>query len=326
MRRITIGCALALGLAALGVSAQAVSDDPGITVDLNGSEVLHRTPVRYPGNARVQGIEGTVVVEVTLDASGMVSDARVLSGPAELRRPSLASVLDWHFTRDAANTTRPVTIRFQLPPEADRRPAGPDFRPSLVVSGPPPLGPIGRRVHGIEVLGLPADAAADLRSRLPVHEGDVLSEELAANTSRIVREFDEHLSMGTKMEASGEITVEIHTPGEVPAPPRPPDGPPPGPARIRVSGDIQQFKLITRVPPSYPPLARENRIQGIVRLLVVVGKDGTVQDVKVISGHPLLTAAAVDAVKQWVYRPTVVNGAPTEVQTDANVEFTLPAP
>jgi protein TonB len=81
--------------------------------------------------------------------------------------------------------------------------------------------------------------------------------------------------------------------------------------------------LIRQVPPTYPPLAKQARVSGEVRLRLVVGTDGAVKEVTVVSGHPLLIQAAIDAVRQWLYRPTVVNGVPVEVLTEVAVNFTL---
>ena len=102
--------------------------------------------------------------------------------------------------------------------------------------------------------------------------------------------------------------------------------PPPGLTRIRQGGNITAAMLIKRVQPVYPPLARQTRISGNVRLHVILGKDGTVQQVEVISGHPLLVQAAMDAVRQWVYRPTLLNGQPVEVDTTVDVIFALNDP
>jgi len=93
----------------------AVPEEPGVQVDLSGARVIHRDAVEYPAPAIEKGIQGTVVVEATTDADGMVSDARVLSGPPELRKAALQSVLQWHFTHDAAGSTRQISIAFQLP-------------------------------------------------------------------------------------------------------------------------------------------------------------------------------------------------------------------
>ena len=92
---------------------------------------------------------------------------------------------------------------------------------------------------------------------------------------------------------------------------------------VLFSGNLEEYKLVRKVDPVYPPLAAQARIQGIVKLQVTIGKNGQVQNAMVISGHPLLVPAALEAVKQWVYRPTLLNGAPTEVTTEVEVPFTL---
>jgi len=96
--------------------------------------------------------------------------------------------------------------------------------------------------------------------------------------------------------------------------------------KVRVSSGVAQGLLIHEVTPQYPSLARQARIQGTVVLQAVIAKDGTVQDLHVVSGHPLLTAAAIDAVKQWRYRPYYLNGEPVAVDTQIDVNFTLASP
>ncbi len=93
--------------------------------------------------------------------------------------------------------------------------------------------------------------------------------------------------------------------------------------KVRISTGVAQGLLIRLVKPQYPALARQARIQGTVVLQAVIGKDGTVQNLRVLSGHPMLTAAAIDAVKQWQYKPFYLNGEPVEVDTQINVNFTL---
>jgi protein TonB len=101
--------------------------------------------------------------------------------------------------------------------------------------------------------------------------------------------------------------------------------PPPkvAPSRIRQGGNVQAAKLINRVQPGYPPLARQTRISGTVRLHAIIGKDGTVRELTLESGHPLLVQAALDAVRQWRYQPTLLNGEPVEVDTTIDVIFSL---
>lgn len=104
------------------------------------------------------------------------------------------------------------------------------------------------------------------------------------------------------------------------APPPPPKA---TPRRITVGGNVQAARLVNRVQPVYPPLARQTRISGTVKLHALIGKDGAVQHLEVLSGHPLLVQSALDAVKQWRYQPTLLNGDPVDVDTEIDVIFSL---
>ena len=92
---------------------------------------------------------------------------------------------------------------------------------------------------------------------------------------------------------------------------------------VRVSSGVLQAKAIRQPKPLYPPMAKATRTQGVVKLIGVIAKDGTIQQLQVISGHPLLVTAAVEAVKQWLYQPTLLNGEPVEVIAPIDVNFTL---
>jgi protein TonB len=107
------------------------------------------------------------------------------------------------------------------------------------------------------------------------------------------------------------------------APPPPPPPKPQAPKRIRVGGQVESARLIFQPRPEYPPLAKMARIQGVVRLDAIISKDGSIQDLKVISGHPLLVKAALEAVQRWRYQPTLLNGDAVEVATEIDVNFTL---
>ena len=118
--------------------------------------------------------------------------------------------------------------------------------------------------------------------------------------------------------------VLLGRPGQAQDPaPAPQTQAPAKPARIRLGGNVASAKLINKVQPVYPPLARQTRISGTVRLHAILGKDGTVQQLETISGHPLLIQAALDAVHQWRYEPTLLNGEPVEVDTTIDVIFAL---
>jgi len=93
--------------------------------------------------------------------------------------------------------------------------------------------------------------------------------------------------------------------------------------RVRVAGKVMAAKLVSRNEPTYPPLAKTARIQGVVRMEVIIDTDGTVQDIKVVSGHPLLVKAAIEAVSGWRYQMTLLNNKAVEVQTEVDLEFSL---
>jgi protein TonB len=95
------------------------------------------------------------------------------------------------------------------------------------------------------------------------------------------------------------------------------------PQRVRVSLGVSQGLLVKRVQPNYPPLARQARIQGTVLLQAEISKDGTIENLRLIQGHPMLAPAAIEAVKQWRYRPYMLNGEPVAVETQVQVNFTL---
>ena len=92
---------------------------------------------------------------------------------------------------------------------------------------------------------------------------------------------------------------------------------------LRVGGNVQAARAIKKVAPVYPEEARAARISGVVRLHVIIGKDGKIEQLEVISGHPLLQQAALDAVRQWRYQQTLLNGEPVKVDTTIDVIFSL---
>jgi protein TonB len=86
---------------------------------------------------------------------------------------------------------------------------------------------------------------------------------------------------------------------------------------------VQAAKILRQVTPAYPPLAKQARISGEVRLEAVISRQGNVESLQVLSGHPLLVKAAIEAVSQWLYKPTLLNGETVEVLTQIEVHFKL---
>ena len=95
------------------------------------------------------------------------------------------------------------------------------------------------------------------------------------------------------------------------------------PRRVRVSQRVMAARLLTKVPPEYPAAAKDQRVQGEVLMAAVIDREGRVSSIQLISGHPLLAPAAIDAVKQWTYRPYLLNGEPIEIETQITVNFSL---
>ena len=275
-------------------------DSPNITVHAGSLPLLHRTPVIYPKEAK--GVAGTVVLELSLSESGAVKDARVISGPEELRKVALESVLEWHYAHDTP-----------LPPKTE---VSIDFKPAAESSSAMPMAPPDElaKVDRVSILA-PEPIKEKLQSQLTLHEGDRITQAALNDLAKAMKEIDEHLKLAlypnaTKSGSIVFITLEGATPSS------------PG-KRIRVGGNAQAANIVNKVPPIYPVEAKQNHIQGVVRFTVIIGKDGVVKSVTLVSGDPLLAEAAKAAVEKWVYRPTLLNGDPVEVVTQVDVNFTL---
>jgi TonB family protein len=301
------------------------------------SNLLHSVPPEYPEAARKNHIEGAVVLEVHIDAEGRVADAHVIGGPEELRSAALAAILQWHYNPQAMSlpATTQVTMDFKLPKDG-----APEAAEAVN------LLPEGKRVilKTISVEGLTPTARDALLEQLPVHQGDTVDADAVRAAIANVRAFDEHLSVilnvvgenaailrihlrtvgargvgagvgsgvasGVGSGASSGVASGVETAGAAPT-------------RIRVGGNVQQAKLLVKVQPVYPAGAKAQGIEGIVRLQATLGKNGKVENLVVIDGDPVLAGAALDAVRQWQYQTTLLNGDPVEVVTEIDVNFTL---
>jgi len=326
---------LVTGSVPVHAQGQMVADGAGVTVNLNGAQLMHRTPVTYPAEALAKGVEGTVVVQVRLDPNGEVIDDAVLSGPDELRKGVQQSVLNWHFDTHAGSATRVVNIEFAKPANAAVVPMvvrSSDPVPERtatqvrVRSAPQALAPRSWTIDQIDVTGLSDTATAALLAQLPVHAGDPFTADTLARAADAARQFDSHLTLGMSTGVSGANVMTIRPQGALQAvisavAPPPNLAVPPGAALI--AGNVEASNLINAVRPVYPPLAKMARQQGTVKFQATVGKDGTMEDLQLISGPPLLVQAAMDAMKKWTYKPMMLNGAPVEVVTTIDVNFTL---
>jgi protein TonB len=340
---VLMAATLSIWLFPFASPALVLPDDPGITVDAGGT-LMHRTPVHFPPGVKSAG---TVMVDVTLNAKGEVTDARVSSGPEDLRKAALASVLEWHYA--AGLSTARIGIQFGENVKPDSAQSAEDLakrrmqelderkrqlevrRAQQPVSPPAPPRPSldpNQQIHLGR--GLSAEAEQALRSRLPIREGDSIQQaDLFPTLPGVVRELDSHLNLSVRVARSPDGRPELALTIGV----GPPDAPPPPPAdfgpgvpgvpRVRVGSNVEQAKIQTKVTPVYPPLAKQARLQGTVRFNALIGTDGAIKELQLVSGHPLLTESASDAVKQWTYKPTLLNGAPVEIITQIDVNYTL---
>jgi protein TonB len=192
---------------------------------------------------------------------------------------------------------------------------------------PPPPPPAAAPVKVVKVIPRQFDAGRLMAPKAVPKEIAMIKEEELPPPSTgavgVVGGVPGGVAGGTPGGVIGGIIGSI--PSAAPPPPPPPVKveKPVAPQRIRVGGNVQQALLIRQPKPVYPPLAKQARIQGVVRLNAIIGKDGTIQNLTVASGHPLLVPSAMEAVKQWVYKPTLLNGEPVEVVTQIDVNFTL---
>jgi periplasmic protein TonB len=178
---------------------------------------------------------------------------------------------------------------------------------------PPPPPPIAQIVHVKPQVHL-------------MDAGKLVTPKVIPKDIKIIKEDAPDMSMGMQGgvvggvaggQMGGVIGGVIGGSGGAPPPPKPTQ------TRIRQGGNVTAAKLMNKVQPQYPPLARQTRISGTVRLHAIIGKNGAVEQLEVLSGHPLLVQSALDAVKQWRYQPTQLNGEPVEVDTTIDVIFSL---
>jgi TonB family protein len=298
----------------LQAAPQEVRDSSGVEIRTGPFKVLHRDAVDYPVEARKKGLSGDVVVSVSVNNLGEVTDAQVVSGPEELRKAVLRSVLGWHFANDARSlpSSFEVGVRFTSGAASHAFPEP---------AGPPPQA-IGKTlmVERIDTSLLPQALREKVEQAMPVRTGEVIGFDRFGDIERALQGIDGHLRL--RGSINNEKTVlHVSLAGLDTAAFK--GTMTPSPSRLRIGGDKQAMNLLTKVNPPYPPLAKQSRIQGSVRLEALIAKDGHVANLELVTGHPLLVPPSMDAVRQWIYKPTLLNGEPVEVITQIDVNFTL---
>jgi TonB family protein len=374
-------------------------DQPGISVNAGGP-VLRRGPIVYPIDAHQKGIQGAVFVELSVNKNGDVTDARVMSGPEELRKTVLQSALSWRYAPDSAPSgTIVASVEFRAtgtsgPPILMGPGTGFTYTASSV--GSMPVGLRGGQVFfpamfqgvltPVDLSAVPEPVRTQLSERLRQFHGQRVTQTMLEQIDQIARETIPSGTQRTmryspaenKIDTALRVTTQVNeavavtsadprtvqtpfgpatiggqrgtapgvatpfgqrgTPGAVATPfgtvvevvaPRPEQITPTTidaaagatPPRVRVGGNVAAANLIAQVKPEYPQEARDNRIQGVVVLEAVIGSDGRVSSLRVVTGHPLLIEPAINAVKQWVYTPILLNNQAVEAITTVTVNF-----
>ena len=244
------------------------------------------------------------------------------------QKPSIISSIVFH----VALITVLVVIPLLLPQSISHRellitlvaPLGPP--PAAAPPLPPPaLAPVVRPKAVIPPIQTPAPDALVMPVAIPSEVARIVEEPIASGSGVIGG------VPGLPGRTSGSVlggilsANTIASPPPVVVPPPPPPPPPqaaPAPARpVRVGGVVKEPRVVNLVPPVYPKMASLARVAGTVVLEAVVTVDGTVAEIRIVSGHPLLVDAAIAAVKQWQYEPTLLNGVPAAVILIAKVHF-----
>jgi TonB family protein len=294
----------------------------------------------YSMGALINGVEGEVTLELTLDDAGNVLDARAVSGPLELRQEAVRWALDWRYDTSVQKARTVIaTVKFQLPERASQLTLPLLSLPMALEQTDLPVSSLVLRSVQTADLDPPNPA---LQAKLESYIGrnlaepdvaeaihsDVVSATEAGESYKATQVYVAPQAEGAVLLVRRPAPIERAVTENTPKAGRfypELDGarPPSPPKRIRVGGAVQTSRIVRQVQPSYPALARQARIQGTVKLNVLLTNEGAVQTVEVLSGHPLLIPAAIDAVKQWRYRPTLLNGNPVEVETEVDVNFSL---
>lgn len=186
---------------------------------------------------------------------------------------------------------------------------------TFLVAPPPPPPPPPPAAPAVKVARVSEVVNGSLRtpSKIPKTIKMIQEEEAPPAAAGVIGGVEGGVPGGQVNGVLGSLLPTTHTTGTpIVAPP---------PKRLRVSSGISEGMLARRVEPVYPVIAMRARIEGTVQLRAVISKQGTIENLQLINGHPLLVQSAMDAVKQWRYRPYVLNGEPVEVETIVIVNF-----
>ena len=350
-------------LASMALSQEASETPIEVSSDSIQSLLSRKVPPVYPPLARQARIQGTVILNVIITKSGDIGAVRLVSGHPVLAPAAIEAVKQWRYqpylvNGQAEEVTTNLQINFSL--ADDRLPDGAAGDTTRVQAGA--IGRLagglprvseavmrGLRTQKIDPVYPSTAFDAGVQGLVVLvlridREGNVADVTLVSGHPLLVQaamdavkqwKYRPYLQNGTptEMETTVHLRFELTGAGAViepdpamtePSPTVYPAAPGRGYAkRMRISRGVATALIVDKVQPEYPPDAREQQIQGNVLLHVIIGKEGNVENVQLITGHPLLAPAAIDAVRQWKYRPYLLNGQAVEIDTQVMVNFKL---
>jgi len=323
--------------------------------------LVYRREPEYPKLARQMGQSGVVELEAIIGVDGRVKGVKVLKGPPMLQRAAQDAVMHWVYQPTLVDgvaveneTHTSITFASKDPPPAEAVPEKvPDHPQAAQAAGTeatPPKAPPGRispavlvyernpeypkeaqqkGAHGTVELLATIGTDGRVRDAKVIKAADPALGDAALEA---VRQWVYKPTMLNGAPVENETHISISFASQVTAAPEPPGAgtatppaaasPAPAAAPEPPQGFRQNAILVYKVDPVYPKEARQMGVRGVVQMVATIGTDGHVRDVMVVkSPNPALAVAAVEAVRQWVYRPTLVNGVPVENETHISINF-----
>lgn len=342
---------------AMPATAQDAPPPPNrVTSKEMGERVINRVAPIYPPLARQARIQGTVMLREVINKSGDVQSVQLISGHPMLAPAAIAAVKQWKYSPyllngEAVEVETTVQVNFTMPDKPADGGTGSDQSGAFINSPGVRISEVvmrALRTERVDAVYPPEAEQARIEGQVVLNVrlnkyGEIANISLISGHPMFVRtaieavkqwRYKPYLVNDEPVEVETMVRLTFSPPSEQSAHGVVADTPmeadlPPGavhpaqPGRVRVAAGVEQGLLIRRVQPLYPPDAREQHIQGTVILLAIISKEGNIDYVQLISGHPDLAAAAIDAVKQWQYRPYLLNGSPVKVETQIQVNFTL---
>jgi len=194
---------------------------------------------------------------------------------------------------------------------------------AMIAPPPPPSAPPPAPAQQVVVKNIPAPTTFTPPTKPP----EKIPEASTVTSKPVVAVSTGGVPGGVPSGVIGGVPGGVSKGDDPPPPPPPPPKPEPTPApppkKLTVSGGVLQGSAIKKVHPTYPPIARAARAAGAVQIQVTISEDGRVIEAGVIAGHPLLRDAALQAARQWVFKPTELSGVPVKVQGVLTFNFTL---